>query len=93
MTEFAGRLIAYDDELHLEVPRRHTLAVGDRLEMIRGNGPREGEPMGTATVTAFEDGLPVFVVHPGDAWRRRMKWRRWRRRMTWRAARDDGERS
>lgn len=66
MPEFAGRLIAYDDELHLE-PHGDTLAVGDTLEMVRGNGPREGERMGTATITAFEDGAPVLLVKPDEA--------------------------
>jgi hypothetical protein len=60
MTYAAGRLIAYDREMHLEVDA--TPAVGDTFEVIRGNGPREGERMGTATVTSFEDGAPVLNV-------------------------------
>lgn len=67
MTDHAGRLVAYDDEMHLQ-PHR-PLAVGDTLEVVRGNGPREGDRMGTATVAAFEDGAPVLDVRfePDDA--------------------------
>ena len=57
-----GRLIVHDREMHLDVPSR-TLAVGDTVEVVRGNGPREGDRMGSATVTGFEDGSPVLSVH------------------------------
>ena len=50
----------FDREIHLDV--YDPLAVGDTLDVIRGNGPREGDRMGTATVTAFEDGEPVLAV-------------------------------
>ena len=43
---------SHDREMHLDV--YDPLAVGDTVEMIRGNGPREGDRIGTATVTGFE---------------------------------------
>ena len=62
MTGYVGRLILYDREAHL-APDADTLRVGDTLEVVRGNGPREGEHMGTATVTGFaEDGSLVLDV-------------------------------
>jgi len=33
----------YDEESHFEVPEGRVLAVGDTFDVIRGNGPREGE--------------------------------------------------
>jgi hypothetical protein len=60
-----GRLIVHDREMHLEV-FEETLAVGDTFEVVRGNGPREGDRMGTATVTGFEDGAPVLNVRIGE---------------------------
>ena len=57
-----AHLIVYDRESHLFVPEGDTLALGDTFEVYRGNGPREGERMGTATVTRFEDGSPVLDV-------------------------------
>jgi hypothetical protein len=56
----AGRLIVYDREMHLE-PRRR-LVVGDTLEIIRGNGPRKGDSMGTAILTRSEDGTPMIDI-------------------------------
>jgi hypothetical protein len=50
-----------DREMHLE-PDAGSVAVGDTFEVVRGNGPREGDHMGTATVTGFEDGSPVLDV-------------------------------
>lgn len=65
MTDYAGRLLAYSDEMHLRADR--PLTVGDKLKVVRGNGPREGEYMGTATVTGFDDdGGLTFDLHPGD---------------------------
>jgi hypothetical protein len=58
---YAGRLVVHDRETHLEPYT--DLIVGDVLEVIRGNGPREGDRMGTATVSGFEDGSPVLAVH------------------------------
>ena len=56
-----GRLIVYDREMHFEV--FGALAVGDTFEAIRGNGPREGDRVGTATVTGFwDDGSPALEV-------------------------------
>jgi hypothetical protein len=60
MAAHAGRLIVHDREIHLDV--FEPLAVGDTFEVVRGNGPREGELMGTAIVTGFEDGQPVLDV-------------------------------
>ena len=58
------RLIFHDRETHLEAPA--PLAVGDTVEVIRGNGSREGDRIGTATVTGFdEDGTPVLDVRLG----------------------------
>jgi hypothetical protein len=65
VTSYAGRLVVHDREIHLE-PYADALAVGDVLEVIRGNGPREGARMGTATVTGYEDGSPVHNVSFGD---------------------------
>lgn len=62
MTDNAARLIVHDREMHLDV--YDPLAVGDTVEMIRGNGPREGDRIGTATVTGFEEtGAPVLDLH------------------------------
>jgi hypothetical protein len=60
MTDLAGRLVVHDREIHLDV--HELLTVGVTLEVIRGNGPREGHHMGTATVTSFEDGAPVLAI-------------------------------
>jgi hypothetical protein len=58
------RLVMYDRESHLVYEAERPLAVGDTFSVIRGNGPREGERMGTATVTALdEDGQPTLDVH------------------------------
>jgi hypothetical protein len=62
MSPALGRLIVHDPATHLE-PDVDAMAVGDVFDVIRGNGPREGECLGTATVTGFEaDGSPVFDV-------------------------------
>jgi hypothetical protein len=58
---YVGRLVMYDRETHL-VPFAELLLVGDTLEIVRGNGPREGDRMGTATVVRFEDGVPVMDI-------------------------------
>jgi len=58
-----GWLIVYDREMHLE--STDALVVGDVVEVIRGYGPREGDRMGTATVSGFEDGSPVLDVRFG----------------------------
>lgn len=56
-----GRLIVHDREMQLDV--FGPLAVGDTVEVIRGNGPREGDRMGSATVTRIDaDGSPVLDV-------------------------------
>jgi hypothetical protein len=48
--------------MHLELYHDDMFIVGDTVEVIRGNGPREGVRMGTATVTGFEGGSPVLSV-------------------------------
>jgi hypothetical protein len=45
----------YNRETDMLVPPEHEIAVGDKLDVIRGNGPREGERMGTATIVGFDD--------------------------------------
>jgi hypothetical protein len=60
MNSHAGRLIVHDREIHLEPSR--DLFVGDTLEVIRGNGPREGAYMGIATVTELDDTGPILSV-------------------------------
>jgi hypothetical protein len=50
MSDYAGRLIVHDREMHLE-PSSAAPTVGDTFEVIRGNGPREGDFMGIAIVT------------------------------------------
>ena len=62
--DYSGRLIVHDREAHLEADT-DTVALGDTFEVIRGNGPREGEYMGTATVVGFESGGPVLDVRFG----------------------------
>lgn len=61
--DYSGRLVVHDREMHLDV--YDPLTIGDTVEVIRGNGPREGDRMGTATVTGFEDGEPVLDVRLG----------------------------
>jgi hypothetical protein len=57
---YAGRLFVHDREMQLDV--YGPLAVGDSVDVIRGNGPREGEHMGSAIVTAIKNGEPVLEV-------------------------------
>jgi hypothetical protein len=52
-------LVVYDDEMHLDLAGEGDLSTGDVFACVRGNGPREGDYMGTATIIAFEDGQPV----------------------------------
>jgi hypothetical protein len=54
----------YNRESHFVVPPSHVLAVDDRFEVIRGNGPREGDVLGVATITGFEDGAPALWLRP-----------------------------
>jgi hypothetical protein len=47
--------------MHLDV--YDPLAVGDTVEVIRGNGSREGDRMGSAIVAGFDDdGSPILDV-------------------------------
>ena len=58
----ANQLIVHDREAHLVCYA--PLEIGDTIDVVRGNGPREGDRMGTATVIEFdEDGTPVLKVH------------------------------
>jgi len=52
------RLLVYDREMHLE----GDAFIGASIPVIRGNGPRAGDRMGTATVTGFENGSPILDV-------------------------------
>lgn len=57
----AGRLVAYNRETYLETYTEPD--VGDTFEVVRGNGPREGDHIGTATVIRLaDDGGPVLDV-------------------------------
>lgn len=58
--ENSGRLVVYDREMHLVAYEEP--AVGDTFEVIRGNGMREGHPMGTATVTGFKNRCPMLDI-------------------------------
>ncbi len=56
-----SRLIAYPRVMQLDV--FDPIAVGDTFDVIRGNGLRKGERMGTGTITGFrEDGSPTISV-------------------------------
>jgi len=58
---YSGRLLVHDQETHLEP--YGPLEVGAIVEVVRGNGPREGDRMGSATVTGFdENGAPLLEV-------------------------------
>lgn len=61
-------LVVFDREMHLDL--HAPLAVGDTFDVVRGNGPREGDRMGTATVTSIEDGVPELSVLLNDPDRR-----------------------
>ena len=71
MNAHAGRIVMYDKETLL-VPFAELLHVGDTLEIVRDNGPQEGDRIGTATIERFEDGVPVMTIAwtaTGDPWR------------------------
>jgi hypothetical protein len=55
-----GRLIVHDCEMHLEPAGE--LAVGDVLPVVLTSGLREGEQIGTVTVTGFENGEALLDV-------------------------------
>lgn len=60
-THHDEQLIVHNREMHLDVFT--PLAVGDTFDAIRGNGQREGDHMGSTTVTGFEDdGSPILSV-------------------------------
>jgi hypothetical protein len=61
MANPTGQLILYDREIHLDTEGE--VAVGDTFEVVRGNGPREGDHIGSATVTGFDEiGAPTLSV-------------------------------
>lgn len=63
MSTAPGRLLMFDREAHLDAYR--PLEVGDQVPVYRGNGPREGDWMGTATVTAVGPAGPELDVQLG----------------------------
>lgn len=64
MNRTDGRLVIHDRKIHLACDE--PLVVGDTIEVVRGNGPREGARMGVATVVAFDElGAPVLDVRLG----------------------------
>jgi hypothetical protein len=67
VSRVVGRMVMHDVETHFEVPPGTVIEVGDTFEVVRGNGPREGSRMGTATVVALGDGgAPVLDVSLPD---------------------------
>jgi hypothetical protein len=64
MSDHAQRLLVFDRETHLE---GGSYQLGDTVEVVRGNGPREGERMGTGTVIdLLDDGVPVLDIVLGS---------------------------
>jgi hypothetical protein len=62
-------LIVYDREPkpHLKVVVGYAFGLGEEIPVIRGDGPRESERMGTATVIGFEaDGTPSLDIQIGE---------------------------
>lgn len=52
------RVLIYNDEAHLPYPLP---ADGERVHVIRGNGPREGDLMAVATVRLDDDGTVHLI--------------------------------
>ena len=44
------KMTIYKNDTDLELPAGHEPTIGDKFEVYRGDGPREGECMGTATI-------------------------------------------
>lgn len=60
-----GRVVVFDRVIEAETDAA-MLVVGDTLDVVRGNGPREGERMGTAEIVDFDDdGNPVIEIQFG----------------------------
>jgi hypothetical protein len=59
----ANKAVIYKDEIHLDTDGE--FAVGDRFEVFRGDGPREGDFMGYATVTRIDDEGPELKFDLG----------------------------
>lgn len=55
-----ARLVLYDREMHLDI--YGPVVVGESFDVVRGNGIREGDRMGTATIVAIDDGCPILDV-------------------------------
>jgi hypothetical protein len=66
MTEYAGRIVMYDRETHVE-PDREPIRVGDRFEVFRATGRREGDRIGVATVARLKDDGPVLWMEPDSS--------------------------
>ena len=59
MTRQVKKIVVYGDETHVPAG----VKVGDRVELIRGDGPREGELMAYAVITRRDpDGGIGFKV-------------------------------
>ena len=63
---FDGRMIVHDQIAYLDVPEDHTWRHGDVLAVLQGDGPTQGEQIGAATVTGFENNQPIIDVHCFD---------------------------
>ena len=61
MTIDKRQIVLYSNDAHAP----SDLAVGENIPVIRGDGPREGDTMGTATITQVEGGLQ-FKLDPPD---------------------------
>lgn len=59
-----AKVLIYNRAIQLDVDEAPK--VGDTFEVFRGNGPREGDYMGTAFVVSLdEDGNPVLEISLG----------------------------
>ena len=56
-------VVMFNEVTDLNVPPGHTLKNGEVVPVFRGNGPKEGELMGTARVELDEDGDHSPALH------------------------------
>jgi hypothetical protein len=57
-----------------EVVTDSPLELGDRLDVYRGDGPREGDQMGEATVIGLRrDGFELYVDVEGITYEQRLR--------------------
>jgi hypothetical protein len=65
MSHGLRRIVMYKDETHAPVG----LTVGERVIVVRGDGPREGDVMAHATITETNPGLTFEITEwdPGRA--------------------------